>query len=131
MFGLFPSKEANGDAFIGGNVVPFASGGVIDNPTIFPMANGIGLMGEDGPEAIMPLKRGSDGKLGVESSGGGATVVNINNYSGATATASRSADSNGNVSIDVMIEEKVNAALQSGGLDRNMRKVYGNKRVGY
>ena len=39
-------------------------------PTLFPMAQGMGLMGEAGPEAIMPLKRGANGKLGVQSSGG-------------------------------------------------------------
>lgn len=57
---------ANGAAFMGGNVIPFANGGVVSSPTTFPMARGnVGLMGEAGPEAIMPLRRGSDGKLGV------------------------------------------------------------------
>lgn len=66
---------AKGGAFSGGQVVPFASGGVVSSPTMFPMRGGaMGLMGEAGPEAIMPLKRGSDGRLGVE--GGGGTVVN-------------------------------------------------------
>jgi archaellum component FlaC len=41
----------------------FASGGIVGSPTLFPMADGMGLMGEAGPEAIMPLKRGKDGKL--------------------------------------------------------------------
>lgn len=66
--------NANGNAFLGGRVTPFAMGGVVNSPTFFPMANGTGLMGEAGPEAIMPLKRGPDGKLGV--SGGGQTVIN-------------------------------------------------------
>jgi hypothetical protein len=56
---------AKGGAFSGGNVIPFASGDVINSPHFFPMANGMGLMGESGPEAIMPLSRGRDGKLGV------------------------------------------------------------------
>lgn len=61
---------ADGAAFSGGNVVPFARGGVVGSPTMFPMAGGrTGLMGEAGPEAIMPLKRGKNGKLGVEASG--------------------------------------------------------------
>ena len=38
------------------------------------MANGVGLMGEAGPEAILPLKRGSNGQLGVE--GGSGRIVN-------------------------------------------------------
>ena len=58
-------------------MVPFAKGGVVTKPTIFPMARGMGLMGEAGPEAVMPLKRGSDGKLGVEG-GGGTTHITVN-----------------------------------------------------
>jgi len=62
-------------AAAGGAVKPFASGGVIGAPTYFPLTQGgVGLAGEAGPEAIIPLKRGSDGRLGV--SGGGA-VNNI------------------------------------------------------
>jgi len=54
---------------------PLADGGIVNGPTLFPMANGMGLMGEAGPEAVMPLKRGKDGKLGVYGSGGGDTIV--------------------------------------------------------
>lgn len=59
----------------GGTVTPFANGGVVSAPTYFPMSGGMGLMGEAGAEAIMPLARGSDGKLGVR--GGGGTTVNV------------------------------------------------------
>ncbi|MFZ0844705.1 MAG: phage tail tape measure protein [Pseudolabrys sp.] len=56
-----------------GAVKPFASGGVIGTPTYFPLSSGgMGLAGEAGPEAIMPLTRGPDGQLGVANSGGGA-----------------------------------------------------------
>lgn len=56
-----------------GAVKPFAGGGIIGTPSYFPLANGgLGLAGEAGPEAIMPLARGSDGRLGVAMSGGGA-----------------------------------------------------------
>lgn len=65
---------ANGGAFYNGNVTPFADGGVVSSPTLFPMRNGTGLMGEAGPEAIMPLKRTSSGKLGVVAEGGSGTV---------------------------------------------------------
>lgn len=65
---------ANGGAFMNGKVTPFATGGVVSSPTLFPMANGAGLMGEAGPEAIMPLKRTRGGKLGVVAEGGGGNV---------------------------------------------------------
>lgn len=63
--------SANGNVFNAGNVVPFANGTVVGSPTFFPLQDGrTGLMGEAGPEAIMPLKRGPGGKLGVEGGGG-------------------------------------------------------------
>jgi lambda family phage tail tape measure protein len=65
---------ARGAAFGAGRVAAFARGGVVDGPTQFPMRGGVGLMGEAGPEAIMPLTRGADGKLGVRAGGGGGAV---------------------------------------------------------
>ncbi len=63
---------ANGGVFQGGLPVPFASGGVIASPVTFPLGGGkTGLAGERGAEAIMPLARGPDGRLGVKSDGGG------------------------------------------------------------
>jgi phage-related minor tail protein len=63
------SPNANGNAFAQNGIVPYAKGGVVNRPTMFKFANGSamqnGVMGEAGPEAIMPLKRGPDGKLGV------------------------------------------------------------------
>tara|TARA_B110000908_G_scaffold30787_1_gene36523 strand:+ start:757 stop:2955 length:2199 start_codon:yes stop_codon:yes gene_type:complete len=59
-----------------GNTIPYANGGVVGSPTTFPMSGGkTGLMGEAGPEAIMPLKRGANGKLGVQMEGGATTTV--------------------------------------------------------
>lgn len=78
--------NANGNAFDGSNVIPFARGGAFTNsivnmPTPFRFANGgalaNGVMGEAGPEAIVPLKRGSDGKLGIASSSGGGAVISF------------------------------------------------------
>ncbi|CAH1669550.1 MULTISPECIES: phage tail tape measure protein [unclassified Chelatococcus] len=74
------SLNAKGNAFSQGRVQPFADGGVVATPTYFPMQRGVGLMGESGPEAILPLARGPDGRLGVAASGGGTAtsiVVNI------------------------------------------------------
>jgi lambda family phage tail tape measure protein len=65
---------ANGAIFSGG-IAKFATGGIVNGPTLFPFADGgamqMGLMGEAGPEAIMPLQRGSDGSLGVRAAMGG------------------------------------------------------------
>jgi phage-related minor tail protein len=72
MQGILPFE--NGAAFSSGRVQAFAKGGVVSQATNFPMRGGMGLMGEAGPEAIMPLARGSDGKLGVRGAGGGGTV---------------------------------------------------------
>lgn len=70
--GLFPFEK--GGAFAQGRVMPFARGGVVSSPVAFPMRGGRGLMGEAGPEAIMPLARGADGRLGVQAAGGGRSV---------------------------------------------------------
>ena len=68
-------ENADGNAFVNGKVQKYAYGGVVNKPTLFPMANGMGLMGEAGAEAILPLKRGSDGKLGVKAQGVGTNIV--------------------------------------------------------
>jgi lambda family phage tail tape measure protein len=67
-----------GAAFSQGRVMPFARGGIVAEPTSFPMRGGRGLMGEAGPEAIMPLTRGADGRLGVQAAGGRPVTVVMN-----------------------------------------------------
>ena len=78
---------AKGQVLAQNKIVPYAYGGIVSRPTIFPMANGAGLMGEAGPEAIMPLRRNKQGKLGVETSGATSNnVVNVSvNASGTSA----------------------------------------------
>ena len=71
-----PTPSAKGNVFSAGRVQPFASGGLITSPVLFPMADGIGSAGENGIEAIMPLQRTASGKLGVAASGGGGAVHN-------------------------------------------------------
>jgi hypothetical protein len=73
--------SADGNVFSNGSQIKaFANGGVVGSPTYFPMSGGqTGLMGEAGPEAIMPLKRGANGRLGVEVQGGGGSVNVTNN----------------------------------------------------
>lgn len=72
MEGLLPF--ADGAGFAQGRVMPFAKGGVVGGPSYFAMRGATGLMGEAGPEAIMPLSRGPDGSLGVRAQGGAGTV---------------------------------------------------------
>lgn len=63
-------------------IVPYAKGGIVNKPTLFQYANGgagnFGLMGEAGAEAILPLKKGPGGKLGVHAFGGGASSIVVN-----------------------------------------------------
>jgi hypothetical protein len=72
---------ANGATFANG-IVPYAKGGIVNSPTLFKFAKGgamqTGIMGEAGAEAVMPLKRGPDGKLGVAATGGGGVNVVVN-----------------------------------------------------
>jgi phage-related minor tail protein len=81
--GLFSPSSASANSIsknAAGAIKPFAAGGIIGTPTYFPLTTGgVGLAGEAGPEAIVPLARGADGRLGIASSGGGAPAnVTIN-----------------------------------------------------
>jgi lambda family phage tail tape measure protein len=69
---------ARGGIVVNGAVRPFAEGGVVSQPTFFPLARGLGLMGEAGPEAVLPLARGADGTLGVKSGGAASVAVTFN-----------------------------------------------------
>jgi phage-related minor tail protein len=75
--GLMPFEK--GGAFSQGRVMPFAKGGVVARATAFPMRGATGLMGEAGPEAIMPLARGADGRLGVQAAGASRPVTVVMN----------------------------------------------------
>lgn len=76
--GIADLFSAKGNVFDSGRVIPFARGGVVDRPSIFGMRDGqTGLMGEAGPEGILPLARGRDGRLGVRTTGGGQSI-NVN-----------------------------------------------------
>ena len=92
----------------------FAKGGtftnsIVDSPTMFKFAKGTGLMGEAGPEAIMPLKRDSNGNLGVRTDNNSGSKVDIvvNNYSSEKATTTETVDSKGNRKIEVIVGDMV------------------------
>jgi hypothetical protein len=84
---LFAS--ADGNVVAGGRIQPFAKGGVLQSPMLFPLQGGAGLAGEAGAEAILPLQRGSDGRLGVASGGGGAPTHITFNVTAADADSFR------------------------------------------
>ena len=75
--GLFGGFGLGGSGGGGIPVAPFAEGGIVSSPSYFPTGRGLGLMGERGAEAIMPLARGPDGRLGVRAGGGQARPLNV------------------------------------------------------
>jgi hypothetical protein len=135
-FGFNPiagiTGSANGNVFAAGKIVPFANGGIPDivsSPTIAPMA----LFGEKDEEAIMPLRRGSDGKLGVAASGGGswkppapANVV-IHNYTGVQPTVSRNSNGDVTITLKKAVDGMVGDSMSNGSGQRVLRDRYGVK----
>ena len=120
--------SANGNVFSGGNLSAY-SGSIVSSPTLFSAgtkvpayATGAGLMGEAGPEGIFPLTR-VNGKLGVRAEMGAsqptilnqAVNVNVNNTSGSQVTTQQTKDNQGNINIDVMIEEAVGKSMRRPG----------------
>jgi methyl-accepting chemotaxis protein len=105
----------------------FANGGVVNSPTSFNYSGGTGVMGEAGPEAIMPLSRDSSGKLGVK---GGGVVVNIINNSGSEVTQKQTTNSDGTKTIDVIIATKTKELFSNGSMDKTMQSIYGLSRQG-
>lgn len=86
---------ADGGVIEGGVKQKFASGGVVHSPKIFKMANGAGMMGEAGPEGVLPLKRMANGNLGVQSQGAGGGGGVVNNYVTVTVEGGKTNDETG------------------------------------
>ncbi len=103
-------SSAKGNVFASPGLHAYANS-VVDRPTIFPFARGVGLMGEAGPEAIMPLKRGPDGTLGVRGGGGSNVVVNIHESPGKGGQRQERQEG-GTTIIDIMVEQ-IEAKLAS------------------
>jgi len=111
-----------------GKVTPFAIGGIVNRPTIFPMASGFGLMGEAGPEAILPLTRTSGGDLGVKASTGDVVVQVFDQRSGGEPVEVKQ-DMIGNQRVvKIMIREAVKELINEGSLDKAMG-TFGVRRV--
>lgn len=101
--------KADGGAFDQG-IELFADGGIVNSPTMFNSSRGIGVAGEAGPEAIMPLSRGSDGKLGVKSTGGGDNSINIQSVNVTVQSKSNDPKQDGQDSAKAMIAQMRNIA---------------------
>jgi tape measure domain-containing protein len=116
----FFNPSANGNAFGANGIIPFAKGGIVNSPTLFPFAKGIGLMGEAGPEAILPLSRGPGGKLGVMASGGGGggdvnVVVNVDAKGSSVEGDAGQAKALGNA-ISAAVQSELIKQKRPGGL---------------
>lgn len=113
-------EQANGGAWNKG-VQMFADGGVVSAPTAFRHSGGLGVMGEAGPEAIMPLKRGKNGKLGVQMEGSQQPVV-INqsfNFSANGDDSVKRIIAQAAPSIANMAKQSVIDARRRGGVMKN------------
>ncbi len=110
-------KSANGNVFTKGTYTPFATGGLINRPTLFPMANGgTALAGEAGSEAIMPLFRDKNGKLGVSGEGMSGANVQVNVYAPPGSKVSQNRESSGDMEkINIMIDEAVASSVNNAG----------------
>jgi len=108
-------------------VTAFAKGGVLSGPVAFPMATGIGVMAERGPEAILPVARNGAGELGVK---GQPLNVTINNHApGVDVQASQ--DGAGGLTLEI-VRRAIAADVTRGGSDlaNAMTTVYGLRRNG-
>lgn len=117
-----PTANAHGNIFNHGAIQKFANGGVFGSPVLFPMAGGkTGLLGEAGPEAIMPLGRTRQGDLGVKMS------INVHNNSASVV----SVEEDGKGSVDVYIDQVTADIARGGGrISRSLERAYGLSRMG-
>jgi lambda family phage tail tape measure protein len=125
-------QAAHGQAFYNGILQKFASGGLVSSPTLFGHSKGMGLMGEAGTEAILPLRRGSNGNLGVEANVASQNVIVnvINNSTDVKTETKETRGPDGSKMIDILIISKVQEGIAGGSFDKQFAYTYGLKRRG-
>ena len=134
--GAIGGMFADGAAFSGGNVIPFAGGGIVNQPTMFHMSGGRkGIMGEAGEEAVMPLKRLPGGKLGVSADGiggGGNVFVTVEDHrkSGSPVRVEEGRRGDGARTLRVVIHDTVRGLIANSELDGDFAQAYGLQRRG-
>ena len=118
------NTNARGNVYSDTMLVPYARGGsftnqIVNGPAYFRHGGGLGVMGEAGPEAIIPLTRMANVDLGVEAAGNGGTqvVVNIYNNSGAEVATEERSDADGTRQLDIMIGDLVGSQISQGRYD--------------
>jgi hypothetical protein len=126
LFGISPGTLAKGGILSKGNIIPFERGGIVTRPTLFPMAHGMGLMGEAGAEGVLPLARLPGGDLGVRAGGGGDVTVNIIDKTGAAITTQKRETQQG-TEIDVLVDQAMAKKLKQFGSSSNkaLKQNYG------
>lgn len=118
---------AGGFLDLGKMIKPYAKGGIVNTPTMFPMSGGkTGLTGEAGPEAILPLSRGANGALGVQAGGGGGGNIQVNVITPPGSQVQQSERTGpGGVTIRDIVIKEMNQATANGQVDRVNRQRYG------
>ena len=129
LVGSYPGATytAQGAAFESDRQLAFARGGVVGRPTLFPLAQGIGLMGEAGPEAILPLKRLPGGDLGVRATSGGAVFnQTIVNEAGVEIAAEERENATGGIDqLLVLVRRDAEQQMMEGKLGRMAAQRFG------
>lgn len=131
LFSFGSSSGASlGSTSLGSIATPFASGGVVSGATPFSYGGGkLGVMGEAGHEAILPLARTPSGDLGVQASSAPVYINIVNNTSG-TVEQKESIGPDGSRQIDILINGKVKEAIANGHFDKTFQSAYGLQRKG-
>lgn len=122
-----PAASKHGNVFANGSIVPFATGGIIGSPMMFPMAGGkTGLAGEAGKEAILPLTRTSGGDLGVKTTGANRTVVNVYAPPGSSVKQDSSQEG-GMEKINIYIDKAVAGNIGTPGSEtyKTLKNTFG------
>lgn len=126
-------KSANGNVFSGSSGLSAYSGSIVSKPTMFAFARGAGLMGEAGPEAVLPLTRGKGGKLGVVAQGGGGIEVQINITNKGQAVQARQTGSRMDgkkMMIDLILDTVASDTAKGGRTAKAQAQRFGLQRAG-